>query len=167
MSIKIIDMNNEIKNLTETLNNLNTGKPLSDSFKKAQKKYYEKNKERLNKYRSEYYYKNCDKKYICICGSTMRNNSRFSHFKTNKHINYIENKKIKDENHQIQLNNNFKNAYDFIKKNIIKFDKIPYKIELNKNNFLDITINESILTFSISPFNKIKCQKIINIILEK
>jgi len=65
------------------------------------KEYREKNKEKLSEKRKEYYEKNkeeisekhkeyASQKYTCICGLTMRRDSKNRHEKTKKHIRFIE-----------------------------------------------------------------------------
>ena len=66
-------------------------------YKKYQdNNYYQKNKEKLNKIRNERYHKNKDEinekrkeKFICICGSTLRDCAKQRHFRTEKHIQFI------------------------------------------------------------------------------
>ena len=69
---------------------------LEEAAKLEDKIYYQKNKEKLNKIRNERYHKNKDEinekrkeKFICICGSTLRDCAKQRHFRTEKHIQFI------------------------------------------------------------------------------
>jgi hypothetical protein len=54
-----------------------------EKTKEAWKEYYEKNKEKLNAKRNE--------KHECDCGGRYTNRGRSAHFKTKKHVNYVNN----------------------------------------------------------------------------
>jgi hypothetical protein len=66
------------------------------------KEYYEKNKDEILERHKGYYEKNKDEisekrkeKYTCECGSTLTIHHKVRHEKTQKHINFIKNKKLK------------------------------------------------------------------------
>ena len=59
-----------------------------DKINERTKKYREENKEKIYKYKCR-----CEK-YTCECGSICLLNNKTNHMKTNKHILFLENKKI-------------------------------------------------------------------------
>ena len=64
-----------------------------DKICENNKEYYEKNKEKMNKYNKEYYEKNKDKineKIYCECGGKYVYRNKAEHFKTKKHLKFIE-----------------------------------------------------------------------------
>jgi len=61
-----------------------------DERENYQKKYREKNKEKLKAYKKEYR----KKRFVCECGARVCFNNKSSHFKTKKHINFINKKNI-------------------------------------------------------------------------
>lgn len=82
---KCINIHNKTSKHQNFINNNNTKKELSDEEKKEKekraeidKKIYEKNKEKLNKKRSE--------KIKCECGCEIARRNLYSHKKTKKHI---------------------------------------------------------------------------------
>ena len=97
----------------EVLNaNMNTRCPILDVDEKKQyeKDYHEKNKDKLHEYKKEYYKKNIDKlledkkeyyrknkdyfqyKHKCECGGCFTIQYKLAHFKTLKHMKYIQEK---------------------------------------------------------------------------
>ena len=64
-----------------------------EKMKLRDKDYYEKNKEKILLQKKEYHQKNKDKlnkKYNCECGGKYTHQSKARHFKTKKHIKYLE-----------------------------------------------------------------------------
>jgi hypothetical protein len=53
------------------------------------KKYREANKDKIKEYKKEYVVLHKDDKYTCECGSVCILNNKRNHFKTKKHINYL------------------------------------------------------------------------------
>lgn len=65
-----------------------------EKMKLRDKDYYEKNKEKILLQKKEYQQKNKDKlnkKYNCECGGKYTHQTKARHFKTKKHIKYLEN----------------------------------------------------------------------------
>ena len=52
------------------------------------KKYYENNKQKIFEYRKQYY----QQTFNCECGSSVRKNDKAEHFRTKKHLKYLEKK---------------------------------------------------------------------------
>tara|TARA_R110002126_G_scaffold83380_1_gene203552 strand:- start:192 stop:599 length:408 start_codon:yes stop_codon:yes gene_type:complete len=63
------------------------------SLKKAQIKYYEKNKNKILEYSRNYNKDYGSKKFSCECGTIISTYGKFAHLKSNKHI---KNMKIKN-----------------------------------------------------------------------
>ena len=53
------------------------------------KRYRESNKDKIKEYKKEYVVLHKDDKYTCECGSVCILNNKTNHFKTKKHINYL------------------------------------------------------------------------------
>jgi hypothetical protein len=61
------------------------------------KEYYDQNKDKVIEYQKDYYTRNKDKKkdylqekHQCLCGGCFTTANRSAHFKTKKHLKYIQ-----------------------------------------------------------------------------
>jgi vacuolar-type H+-ATPase subunit H len=68
-----------------------------DEMLKQRKKHYEDNKDEILKYQKKHYEDNKDEiskrrsvKITCECGAIIRNDGKLQHYKTNKHIKFVE-----------------------------------------------------------------------------
>jgi len=66
-------------------------KPRSAALIKAQKKYYEKNKEKITSQQTKYNNIYSKLSYKCECGDMVSNSAKYQHLKSNRHIRRINN----------------------------------------------------------------------------
>ena len=66
-------------------------KPRSNALIKAQKKYYEKNKQKITKQQTKYNETYSKLSYKCKCGDMVSNSAKYQHIKSNRHIRRITN----------------------------------------------------------------------------
>jgi hypothetical protein len=66
-------------------------KPRSAALIKAQKKYYEKNKEKITSQQTKYNEIYSKLSYKCECGDMVSNSAKYQHLKSNRHIRRINN----------------------------------------------------------------------------
>jgi hypothetical protein len=73
---------------------------IKEQLKEHQKDYYEQNKDKIKERRKEYYEKNKDKikeqkkqTITCECGSCVSQGEKSRHFKTKRHLKYLETQK--------------------------------------------------------------------------
>jgi len=67
----------------------------ADKIKQLQKQYYTEHAEKMKKQMNQYYTENAEKihqKYDCDCGGKYTHQNKSSHFKTKRHMKYINNK---------------------------------------------------------------------------
>ena len=68
-----------------------TKKPRSAALIKAQKKYYEKNKQKITKQQTKYNETYSKLSYKCKCGDMVSNSAKYAHIKSDRHIRRITN----------------------------------------------------------------------------
>lgn len=79
------ELQNENKKLLEKIDELENKPKRIESLKKAQNKYYNKNKTKINKYKGEYNKEYGKRKFECECGQLMPFHSKAKHLTTKKH----------------------------------------------------------------------------------
>ena len=66
-------------------------KPRSNALIKAQKKYYEKNKQKITIQQTKYNETYSKMSYKCECGDLVSNSAKYAHIKSNRHIRRVNN----------------------------------------------------------------------------
>ena len=133
----------ENKILMERINELENKPIRIESLKKAQAKYYEKNKQKINKYKGEYNKEYGKREFECECGQQMPFHSKAKHLKTKKHQELLKG------NHKYAINF----ITDCIEKNSIKpVAKLFYYNE--KENFIMVVLDGTTeVKITILPFD--------------
>ena len=132
-----------LKKLLEKINELENKPQRIESLKKAQNKYYEKNKQKINKYKGEYNKEYGKREFECECGQQMPFHSKAKHLKTKKHQELLKG------NHKYAINF----ITDCIEKNSIKpVAKLFYYNE--KENFIMVILDGTTeVKITILPFD--------------
>ncbi len=126
MSIQNNELQKQILELQNEIIELKSKPKRSNALKEAQLRYYNKNKEIIcekNKLSNKSY---GVKKFSCICGSIMPHHSKYKHFVSKKHLEFLEKKnKEQDEIDKLKKLETIKEEKIIIKN---KFEKPnPYK----------------------------------------
>lgn len=146
----------ENKKLLEKIDELENKPIRIESLKKAQSKYYEKNKQKINKYKAEYNKEYGKREFECVCGQKMPFHSKAKHMKTKKHLQQLH----------IQCGFNSFLTTEFITryldKNLSHTAQIEFKDDSEKY-ILDVIIDNTILLkISTLTFDSDKIKKMLH-----
>tara|TARA_R110002072_G_scaffold733_4_gene6078 strand:+ start:916 stop:1302 length:387 start_codon:yes stop_codon:yes gene_type:complete len=123
MSIQNIELQKTILKLQNEISELKNKPKRSNALKEAQIRYYNKNKENICEKNKIYNKSYGIKKFNCICGSVMPHHSKYKHFVSKKHLEFLE-KKNKEQDEIDKLNH----------LETIKEEKTPIKNKFEKPN---------------------------------
>lgn len=126
MSIQNNELQKQILELQNEIIELKSKPKRSNALKEAQLRYYNKNKEIICEKNKLYNKSYGVKKFSCICGSIMPHHSKYKHFVSKKHLEFLEKKnKEQDEIDKLKKLETIKEEKIIIKN---KFEKPnPYK----------------------------------------
>jgi hypothetical protein len=146
----------ENKKLLEKIDDLENKPKRIESLKKAQIKYYNKNKSKINKYKGEYNKEYGKRDFECKCGQIMPFHSKAKHLKTKKHEELLKG------NHKYIINF----ITDCIEKNSNKpVQKVFYYNE--NENFIKVILDGSTnVKLSTLPFEPAKIRLMLYCALE-
>ena len=152
----------EINELLNEITELKTKPIRIESLKKAQSKYYEKNKQKINKYKGQYNKEYGKREFECKCGQKMPFHSKAKHMKTKKHLRQLEDLHI-DRGFNSFLTSEF--IIKYLDKNLSHPAQIEFKDDSEKY-ILDVIINDNILLkISTLTFDAEKIKKMLHCIL--
>lgn len=86
----INELNIQINDLKNELQQLKNMPKRTNALKNAQLKYYNKNKKKITEKNILYNKDYGKREFSCECGSIMPHHSKYKHFKSKKHINFMD-----------------------------------------------------------------------------